>query len=703
MAIMMTVFSLILMGSISLFICFSFRIRAAAIIIERDNAKLRKRLDTCQSLLDSMPVSAFAIDQDGNILESNLRFQNFADMEITDIRQSQTSFATPQISASNLEQFCKALRANATARHEDLHLNTGGIEHDVYFWSIPFYDIHGTPAGNICGWLDISERVQLEADLRRAKLLADQSLKALEEASKIKSTFLSNVSHEIRTPLNVIIGSLEIGLLEKAEDDRNGSPQAMALEAAQHLLALIDDILDFSKIEASKLVLRPGPVRLIELLAHACQLYEIPFSRKQIHFDCELAAIPDSLWVTLDGVRFKQVLTNLLANAVKFTPEHGVVRVRAKATPICAQSVVIEIAVADNGIGISPADQARLFQPFSQAAHGRSQLAQASHGTGLGLAICRQLIELMGGKITLDSALDHGTTVTIVLQLACCAEKQHAQPQAQGSVTGATGVRKVLIVDDHLLNLAVLEAQFKHFDCEVVQADSGEKALALASATRFDLIVTDYSMPGMNGSELTRAIRALERSRQQPRTRIIGLTAFTQGEYHAEALAAGMDHCLHKPVGITEWAHILHGLALPPTATAAETGTEPEPLAQPVSLAGVQELAAADTQKELLLLESIATHCANDWRSALCAHQQNDWQTLREKMHRIRSMTNMFGLTALGWHCAMVEQQATAAKHGRIEEALAGTEMALQALVSAIHQRTRQLRLVCTDTDYAES
>lgn len=686
-------FSLLLIISLVVTLSLAFRMRSATKEIARANRKLRDRVEMYQSLLDGLPIAAFAINQEGEVLECNRIFRELTNEGITNVRFSaETALPMGTTSLQSLKEFCENLRSISGVHYQDLHLSFGGLEQDIYFWAIPFYENQGAPAGRICGWLDISERVRLEDALRHAKMVAEQSQTKVEEASKVKSTFLSNISHEIRTPLNVIIGSLEIGLLHRDSAPGAGKgPQAkaMALKAAQHLLALIDDILDFSKAEANKLVLHPSPVRLADVLAEVGQLYEMQLSSKGIEFVNDLTAIPQTLWVTLDALRLKQIITNLLSNAAKFTPKHGQVCLRGGlVSGQTAHSVKIEIEVSDTGIGIATADQAGLFQPFSQAEHGRLQTQQVNLGTGLGLAICRQLVELMGGKITLQSVLDHGTTVQVLIEAELCDEPRAVPFESEIATQQSHWARKVLIVDDHLLNLTVLEAQFQQLGCDVTQASSGEEALALLTAGEgFDLIVTDYSMPGMSGPELAARVRTHEQSNHIAHTRMIGLTAFTQSEYRNAAIAAGMDDCLHKPVTIAGWARIL---GKKPVAMMNKSTVNDVPATQAqdaISLDGIKVITLEDKQKEVVLLRNVAAACTADWQDVQNACGQNSWGTLLEKIHRLRSMTNMFGFTALGERCLAVEQIVKNEKFAALNQAMTNAEQQLHALLAAIQER----------------
>jgi signal transduction histidine kinase/DNA-binding response OmpR family regulator len=386
-------------------------------------------------------------------------------------------------------------------------------------------------------WL-VAERTR---DLATAR---DQA----EAASRAKSAFLASMSHELRTPLNGVIGYAQ--LLQA--DHRLVSDQRERLrilhQSGEHLLRMINDVLDLAKIEAGKIELRPAPFPLAELLDDVAAAHAPAAAAKRLAFHRELAAdLP--AWVEGDAQKLRQILDNLLGNAVKFTASGSVtLRVTSVdgAGPAApdepAPGKVLEFSVCDTGPGIAASDRERLFQPFEQARATRP----AAPGTGLGLAISRALVERMGGTLVLRSEPGAGSTFAFALALPVIA----APPglAAAPIVTGYEGPRRrVLVVDDHAVNRSLLADLLSPLGFLCREAVSGEGALARLDAGEEpwpDLAIVDLRMDGMDGLELTRQLRRLPRGRE---LRVLLTSASVISFNPAEATAAGCDGFLPKP------------------------------------------------------------------------------------------------------------------------------------------------------------
>ncbi|TFH86320.1 response regulator [Billgrantia azerbaijanica] len=366
---------------------------------------------------------------------------------------------------------------------------------------------------------------ELQATARRA-----------ESASRAKSDFLATVSHEIRTPLNGVIGMSDL-LLEQSLD-RQSQEYARTLHAsAKRLLELINDILDFSKIESGRLELERRPVRLATLVEEACQLFAPRAETKGLALVTRLSpALPARLMG--DPARLRQVLLNLLANAIKFT-ERGEVRIEAEETAkgrLC-------LAVCDTGPGIAADQRERLFEPFRQ---GDVSIARRYGGTGLGLAICRRLVDAMGGTIGVDSRAGEGSRFWVELPLesaeAPLLEAEEAVPPSPPAVSGG----RVLVVEDNPVNRQVAAAMLERLGCQVRMVESGEQALEAVRQAVFDVVLMDVQMPDMDGLQTVRRLR--EGGGWPARMPVVAMTAGGPGAEQARCLAAGMSDYLTKPL-----------------------------------------------------------------------------------------------------------------------------------------------------------
>ncbi|MDU8913645.1 ATP-binding protein [Aestuariicoccus sp. MJ-SS9] len=371
---------------------------------------------------------------------------------------------------------------------------------------------------------------------RRERRLREEAA----QANATKTRFLANVSHEIRTPLNGILGMTS----ELANSDLDAD-QAACLRVIEQsggvLLSTINDVLDLAKIEAGQFEIANGPFDLRALLEATCALYGPSAREKAIGLHVSIAPdVPAHLLG--DGRRLRQVLHNLIANAVKFT-ESGEVRLEARRHPETGRLI---ITVTDTGPGIPEEAQERVFQPFSQA---DASITRKHGGTGLGLAISRQLCESMGGSLTLQGRPGGGAT--FICDLPCLAAVRTSDPQAAARKANNVpdfAELQVLVVDDNATNRLILKRFLGPTRAVVTLATSGAEAVRIARETAQDVILMDIQMPAMSGTEATALIRAEEARSGRGRSRIIAVTANGMTHQVAEYLAAGMDDVLVKPV-----------------------------------------------------------------------------------------------------------------------------------------------------------
>ncbi len=409
-----------------------------------------------------------------------------------------------------------------------------------------------------CYGLEITKRRMAEEHAR--KVLIEKQ--AAEAASQSKSLFLANMSHEIRTPLNGILGFLK--LLAKTDLDPVQREYLGTTEvSAKVLMTVINDILDFSKIEAGKVSLEQIDIEPQALLKEIISLHSANARGKglDLFFSYDETLPPHLLG---DPARISQVLSNLLGNAIKFT-QKGEILVKAALREESEEEVLVAISVKDSGIGISAEQQTRLFQSFSQA---DVSTTRKYGGTGLGLVISKALVELMGGEITVDSAMGLGTTFTFTLRLQKQTARKSSAERTASSKNQKTFRLKpkesgeklsVLIVDDNEINRKLVSILLEQLGASSGQAENGAQALDAYLRNSYDLILMDVHMPVMDGLEATARIRELEKERHTP---IIALTANALRGDRERFLAAGMDEYLSKPINESALMNALCSLNL---------------------------------------------------------------------------------------------------------------------------------------------
>jgi signal transduction histidine kinase/ActR/RegA family two-component response regulator len=386
-----------------------------------------------------------------------------------------------------------------------------------------------------------------------------------QRASEAKDRFLATMSHELRTPLNALLGYTHL-LHSRLVGDENRRDAERIRQAGELLLRILNEVLDLTKIEADRLELERLPLRLEALLQSCHELFEPNATAKGLRLELALPRRPLP-WVLGDAARLQQVLSNLLSNALKFTPQGCVALVLAPqdGADVGDATLRVRLEVRDSGIGLTQEQRQRLFEPFRQA---DSATARQYGGTGLGLWISRRLVQAMGGEVELESAPGQGTTVRLHMAFERApAAAVAAAADAAGAPTapGLAPRRRVLVVDDVAINREVLGALLRHLGHAVEECGDGESAIARVAAGGIDLVLMDVVMPGMDGLESARAIRALPGDPGR-----VPLWAVTGRAYEQDVTqvhAAGMDGHLSKPVNLAALSEVLRAL------DAAEHGT----------------------------------------------------------------------------------------------------------------------------------
>ncbi|MET0660765.1 MAG: ATP-binding protein [Steroidobacteraceae bacterium] len=398
-------------------------------------------------------------------------------------------------------------------------------------------------SGHVFSFRDVTERKRAELEQKQYELQLRRQNEALEKANRVKSEFLANMSHEIRTPMHAII-SLSRLCLETQLDVQQRDYVEKVYIASQSLLRIIDDILDFSKLESGKVKIEAIGFRLSHVCDQVQALMLMAAEEKglALRFD---VAVESALELVGDPMRLGQVLLNLVSNAVKFT-ERGSIDVAAMTKSSTADAVELEFSVRDTGIGLSPQECAGLFQSFSQA---DASTTRKYGGTGLGLAISKQLVELMGGSIRVDSKPGAGSTFTFTVRMArgkggAASGRLHGGAD-QHSIRAALSGMRVLVVEDNKINQQIARELLTRVGVVVTMAGNGLECLELLERETYDAALMDVQMPVLDGLETTRAIRERLKLTALP---VIAMTANAMEGDRQRCIAAGMNDYLPKPI-----------------------------------------------------------------------------------------------------------------------------------------------------------
>jgi two-component system sensor histidine kinase EvgS len=547
----------------------------------------------------------------------------------------------------------------------DRALHIGGRRLTIYHWILPYRDSSGEVQGIIGGWIDISERRQLFDDLRAAKERAD-------EANRAKSTFLATMSHEIRTPMNAVIGMLELTLKRIDLDHPDRPAIYVAYNSAKDLLELIGDILDIARIESGRLSLSPERVNPVEIVASVVRIFDGLAHQKNLSLLVEFHPATPLFDVLLDPMRFKQVLSNLVSNAIKFT-ERGQVRIVVNLHPTASSAqVLMLVQVQDSGIGISEQDRQQLFEPFAQAeSSGQSDRG----GAGLGLVISRSLCEAMGGSLQLSSQPGIGTQVQVSLHLATLPREQLPEP-AEAQIHRSTAPLNILVVDDHPANRLLMCQQLEYLGHRFSVAPDGAQGLAAWKVEPFDLVIADCNMPVMNGYELACAIRQHEQQSHRPRCTVLGFTANAQPEEIQRCKDAGMDDCLFKPLtALGQWVE----------------GIQPTDRDPAFSLAGLHVLTGGNRALDQRLLAELLKSNRLDREELMALSPTEDLQSFLDVAHKIKGAARIVQASRLIDSCEALEKAChEVLRHDEVTERSKAMEHAMLELEQALQQQIGQ-------------
>ncbi|MDR3362788.1 MAG: response regulator [Desulfovibrio sp.] len=535
-------------------------------ILEEQEDILRQRTLLVNIVSSSPDIMTF-LNMDQRFLVANPCFADSFGKTVKDCLMARPEdILSPEYAAELIKDFTQVILSREPLAYEMPRVFADGSTEYLDISRIPVFNDDGSPMGMLTIGRNVSRRVRVENDLRAAHHELEMAVRQANKASESKSMFLARMSHEIRTPMNAVIGMADI---VKRKITEGGAPVADVLthirqieQSSFHLLGLLNDILDISKIEAGKIELVPESFDLRALADNVASIITPRCLEKKIAFETRLENLEQSFFSS-DSLRLRQVLINLLGNAVKFTPECGAITLLIRAEEHDAGRTKVFFSIRDTGIGIAEEAIATIFNPFEQA---EGSITRRFGGTGLGLSISHNMVQLFGGELKVRSEVGKGSEFYFSIWLADSDKGAAKKDAYMGTDLSVFIGKRLLLVDDVDINRIIVRELLSETEMEIDDASDGQEAVDTFSKSAegtYDIILMDIQMPTMSGYDASEAIRRLDRVDAQL-VPIIALTANAFKEDIDAALEHGMNGHLAKPVNADSLLSVLtHFLSRP--------------------------------------------------------------------------------------------------------------------------------------------
>ncbi|HUK09427.1 MAG TPA: ATP-binding protein [Stellaceae bacterium] len=652
--------------------------------VESDLA-LANKTDILQATLDTIPDGLLVLDGDLKLIANNEQLFEMLELDRGAILAADDSALAIRSTCIERGDLGPGNRRAQLARLDAEIRDPVPRQYEQQLKSGRWIEVRSrapSRGGRVLVIRDITVHKEREAAREIAKEAAERARLAAEQASQAKSAFLANMSHEIRTPMNGVMGAAHL-LLGTTLDSEQHRYTDVIVKCGRHLLTIIDDILDISKMAAGRVKLETIEFTLPDVVRTALDLLGPRAREKALRIE---TAIESSATAPVlgDPTRLRQVLVNLLGNAIKFT-ETGSVTVAARRLGTGADRALIRIEVADTGIGIASDARDRLFHNFSQA---DETITRRFGGTGLGLAISKQIVELMGGSIGVESELGQGSTFWVSVEFPLAPESIPPLPvETMAELPPPPRHCRVLLAEDVEINRMIAGEMLRKMGCDVTFAVDGLEAYEVALADDFDLVLMDIQMPRMDGVEATKRIRAAGGPRGG--VPIVALTAHAIASERDSYLAAGMDDYLTKPFEPRQLSELLDRLSMSAVGFEERRAPKPAAAADLLDERRLDELAAIMSPDRFAGLVDAWIESAEELAAKVAAAGD---AALAGEAHKLTGSAANFGADALASLARRIEAEARAGNANSVRALVGEIDELYRETAHAMRERLRLLR-----------